>query len=112
MVRVAGHTPVYYSGWALPVYLFCFFILNAIGFNTSQSPPVTSGCGSSRSSLPRLENGIDRFVRFCYAAAVRDEESAGLPGLHLLQLHDKTESVQHGENVLMEPLREITEAHL
>lgn len=52
MVRVAGHTPVYYSGWAFPVYLFCF--LSSMRLVLTPHSPLLSPLGVLFQDLPFL----------------------------------------------------------
>uniref|UniRef100_A0A8C1LH91 Uncharacterized protein n=2 Tax=Cyprinus carpio TaxID=7962 RepID=A0A8C1LH91_CYPCA len=52
MVRVAGHTPVYFSGWALPVYLFCF--LSTMRLALTPLSPLLSPLGVVFQDLPFL----------------------------------------------------------
>lgn len=52
MVRVAGHTPVYFSGWALPVYLFCF--LSTMRLALTPHSPLLSPLGVVFQDLPFL----------------------------------------------------------
>lgn len=52
MVRVAGHTPVYFSGWALPVYLFCF--LSSMRLVLTPHSPLLSPLGVVLQDLPFL----------------------------------------------------------
>lgn len=52
MVRVAGHTAVYYSGWAFPVYLFCF--LSTLRLVLTPHSPLLSPLGLLFQDLPFL----------------------------------------------------------
>ncbi|XP_051530860.1 transmembrane protein 236-like [Myxocyprinus asiaticus] len=52
MVRVAGHMPVYFSGWALPVYLFCF--LSTMRLVLTPHSPLLSPLGVALQDLPFL----------------------------------------------------------
>ncbi|KAI7814551.1 putative transmembrane protein 236 [Triplophysa rosa] len=52
MVRVTGHTPVYFSGWALPVYLFCF--LSSMRLVLTPHSPLLSPLGVVLQDLPFL----------------------------------------------------------
>lgn len=52
MVRVAGHTPVYFSGWALPIYLFCF--LSTMRLALTPHSPLLSPLGVVFQDLPFL----------------------------------------------------------
>ncbi|XP_051570215.1 transmembrane protein 236-like [Myxocyprinus asiaticus] len=52
MVRVASHTPVYFSGWALPVYLFCF--LSTMRLVLTPHSPLLSPLGVALQDLPFL----------------------------------------------------------
>lgn len=42
-------------------------------------------------------------LRLCYAHPLSDEELVGLAGLHLLQLYDQVEGLQHREDVFLRP---------
>ncbi len=78
MVRVAGHTPVYFSGWALPVYLFCF--LSTMRLALTPHSPLLSPLGVVFQDLPlpSLEDGIDWHFWICNTTTLCDEESSGL----------------------------------
>lgn len=52
MVRVASHTAVYFSGWALPVYLFCF--LSTMRIVLTPHSPLLSPLGVLLQDLPFL----------------------------------------------------------
>ncbi|XP_055067590.2 transmembrane protein 236 [Misgurnus anguillicaudatus] len=52
MVRVTGHTPVYYSGWAFPVYLFCY--LSTMRLVLTPHSPLLSPLGVVFQDLPFL----------------------------------------------------------
>ncbi|XP_051993163.1 transmembrane protein 236 [Xyrauchen texanus] len=52
MVRVAGHMPVYFSGWALPIYLFCF--LSTTRLVLTPHSPLLSSLGVALQDLPFL----------------------------------------------------------
>ncbi|XP_066514868.1 transmembrane protein 236-like [Hoplias malabaricus] len=52
MVRVASHTPVYFSGWALPVYLFSF--LSMLRLVPMPHSPLLSPLGVALQDLPFL----------------------------------------------------------
>ncbi|TRY89436.1 hypothetical protein DNTS_012219 [Danionella cerebrum] len=52
MVRVASHTAVYFSGWALPVYLFCF--LSTTRLVLTPRSPLLSPLGLVLQDLPFL----------------------------------------------------------
>ncbi|XP_077094041.1 transmembrane protein 236 [Siphateles boraxobius] len=52
MVRVAGHTAVYFSGWAFPVYLFCF--LSTMRLVVTPHTPLLSPLGFVFQDLPFL----------------------------------------------------------
>lgn len=52
MVRVAGHTAVYFSGWAFPIYLFCF--LSTMRLVLTPHSPVLSPLGMVFQDLPFL----------------------------------------------------------
>ncbi|KAK7169663.1 hypothetical protein R3I94_000029 [Phoxinus phoxinus] len=52
MVRVAGHTAVYFSGWAFPVYLFCF--LSTMRLVLTPHSPLLSPLGVVFQDLPFL----------------------------------------------------------
>lgn len=52
MVRVAGHTAVYFSGWAFPVYFFCF--LSTMRLVLTPHSPLLSTLGMVFQDLPFL----------------------------------------------------------
>lgn len=52
MVRVANHTSVYFSGWALPVYLFSF--LSMLRLPLMPDSPIISPLGVALQDLPFL----------------------------------------------------------
>uniref|UniRef100_A0AAR2KT73 Transmembrane protein 236 n=1 Tax=Pygocentrus nattereri TaxID=42514 RepID=A0AAR2KT73_PYGNA len=52
MVRVANHTPVYFSGWALPVYLFSF--VSMLRLVLMPHSPLLSPLGVALQDLPFL----------------------------------------------------------
>ncbi|XP_039529000.1 transmembrane protein 236 [Pimephales promelas] len=52
MVRVAGHTAVYFSGWAFPVYLFCF--LSTVRLVITPHSPLLSPLAVLFQDLPFL----------------------------------------------------------